>query len=151
VKMESFLWYVSVLAIVVVGGYVFFSYFSGQMGGGAALVLVIVACTAFGFLMFVAAYLGGYRKAGWTPEQEARRSETAKRGQPERSPSAIMPGVVQTESRYRTYKRVTLLLTAVGALAMAFNPPLGLLVIVISGLSFAALRAVEIFEEPVES
>lgn len=149
--MESFLWYVSVLAIVIVGGYVFYSYFSGQMGGGAALVLVIVACTAFGFLMFVAAYLGGYRKAGWTPEQEARRGELAKRERPERSPSAVMPGLIQSESKYRTYKRIMLLLIVVGAVAIGFNPALGLLLIVMAGLSFAILRAVEIFEGPVES
>jgi len=148
--MESFLWYISVLAIVVVGGYVFFSYFSGQMGGGAALVLLIVACTAFGFLMFVAAYLGGYRKAGWTPEQEARRREATKKER-ERRASAIMPGLGQSESKYRTYKRITLLLIAVGAVAMPFNPALGLLIIVIAGFSFAVLRAVEIFEGPVES
>lgn len=149
--MESFLWYASVLAIVVVGGYVFFSYFSGQMGGGAALVLLLVACTAFGFLMFVAAYLGGYRKAGWTPEQEARRGELGRKEQRERSASAIMPGLVQSESKYRTYKRITLLFIVVGAVAMAFNPALGLLMVVIAGLSFAVLRAVEIFEGPVES
>jgi hypothetical protein len=83
--------------------------------------------------------------------QEARRGELKRGERPERSPSAITPGVVQSQSKYRTYKRITLLLVVVGALAMAFNPALGLLVIVNSGLSFAVLRAVEIFEGPVDS
>jgi len=149
--MESFLWYVCFLAIAVVGIYVFYSYFSGEMAGGAALTLLLVACVTFGFLMAVASYLGGHRKAGWTPEREVERAQVRRKEAKQRSTSTIVAGSEEGRSGYRTYKLIAVLLVVAGGVCMAFNAALGLVVIIISGLSFAGLRAVEIFEEPSDS
>ena len=146
-NLESFLWYISVFVIALVSLYTFYAFFSGEMTPFGAFTVLLVTYAVFGFMLGVASHLGAQRKSGWVPREEERRLDGVRPG-PLRRGSSI-PGHPQKVTRFAAHKKLLLALIAAGILLIAFlNPALGLTVMCISAVSYAVLRAVELFEEP---
>ena len=152
VKLESFLWYLSITVIVIISLYVFYGYFSGEMSGFGAFTLLLVTYAAFGFMLGVAAHLAGQRKDGWTPEEEWSKRAGGSRSVPRsdlRSES-VLSAFTPRARMYGKYRKVLLILIAAGMLLILESPALGLVVVCIAAVSYVVLRAVELFDNPAE-
>ena len=143
-KLESFLWYVSIAMIAGISLYAFYAYFSGQITGFGAFTLLLVTYATFGFLLGVASYLAGQRKAGWVPEEESRKILAPPR--PEIQRESVLRAFAPRPRRYAPYRKALLAILAAGVLAILWNAVLGLLVVVMAAVTYGVLTAVELFE-----
>jgi multisubunit Na+/H+ antiporter MnhB subunit len=148
VNLESFLWYLSVIVIVLVSLYTFYAFFRGEITPFGAFTVLLITYAAFGFMLGVASHLAAQRKSGWVPEEEGRRWSEEARPSPNRRGAAI-PGHPERSNKYSTYRKLVLLFLVVGILIMGFqSPPLGLMVMCTAAISYVILRAIELFDEP---
>jgi len=148
VNLESFLWYLSLLVIVLVSLYTFYAFFRGEMTAFGAFTVLVITYAAFGFMLGVASHLAAQRKSGWVPQEEGKRWSEEARPAPSRRASAIY-GHPGRSTRYSTYRKLVLLFLVVGVLVMGFqSPPLGLMIMCTAAISYVILRAIEIFDEP---
>ncbi len=143
-NLESGLWYLSTAVIAAVGLYALHGYFSGSIDGFAAFVVVLVTVATFGFVLGIAAYLGGQRKAGWAPERESERRR-AKGPEVPRAQSVIT-GHWQAPTEYRRHRSVLAAVVAGGFLMIPFSPVLGLVLVSVGAVIYLVLKAVETLE-----